>query len=213
MKKLVLFSVLLGSVLALFSGCATTRTSSAYERSTETRMIVIQEMIEDGQKTGALTPDQSRMYLETLKDIQTDYAGLRGKSVSREERNNFQGRLDVLGDVVNKAITRTKKNEKLKSSFWERVGQDIGVLSKTEKPKEPTMGDRIIKLQKKIDDGRSGGAFSLKQGNDFQTLLDYVRSQYLLMMKGGRTATVEEKEVISRLLDSLETDLRQVPQL
>jgi len=213
MKNFALLTVIVGLILALFSGCATTRTSPAYERSTETRLIVIQESIEDGLKTGALTPDQSRMYLDTLKDIQTDYAGLKGKSVSREERNNFQGRLDVLGDVVNKAITRTKKDEKLKSSFWERVGQDIGVLSRTEEPKKPTIGDRIIRLQKKIDDGRSGGAFSLKRGDDFQAVLDYVRSQYLLMMKGGRTATVEEKEVLSRLLDSLEADLEQVPRL
>ena len=213
MKRLVIFTVLAGLLLALFSGCASMRTSPAYERSTEIKMIVIQERIEDGQKTGALTPDQSRMYLETLKDIQTDYAGLRGKSVSREERNNLQVRLDVLGDVVNKAITRTKKNEKLKTSFWERVGQDIGALSKTEKNKEPTSGERIITLQRRIDDGRSSGAFSLKQGDDFQALLDYVRSEYLRMMKEGRPASVEEREVISRLLDSLESDLKLVPQL
>jgi len=213
MKKLVLLSVLAGLLLALFSGCATTRTSSAYERSTETRMIVIQERIEDGQKTSILSPDQSRMYLETLKDIQIDYAGSKGKSISREDRNSLQGRLDVLEKVVERALTPAQKNEKPKSSFWERLGQDIGVLSKTEKPKEPTIGDRIIRLQKKIDDGRSGGTFSLKRGDDFQAVLDYVRTEYLRMMKGGRSASTEEKEVISRLLDSLETDLEQVPRL
>ncbi len=213
MKNFALLTVLVGLVFALFSGCASMRTSLVYERSSETKMILVHEKIEDGLKTGALTPDQSSMYVATLKDIQTDYAGLKGESVSREQKNNLQGRLDVLGDVVNKAINRTKKNEKPKSSFWERLGQDIGVLPKTEKPKEPTIGDRIIKLQKKIDDGRNDGAFSLKQGNDFQALLDYVRSEYLRMMKGGLPVTVEEKEVISRLLDSLETDLSQIPRL
>ena len=38
-------------------------------------MILIQEKIEDGLKTGALTPDQSSMYVATLKDIRTDYKG------------------------------------------------------------------------------------------------------------------------------------------
>ena len=213
MKKLVIFTVLAGLLLALFSGCASMRTSLAYERSTETRMIVIQERIEDGQKTGALTPDQSKRHLETLKDIQTDYAGLRARSASREEMNSLQGRLDVLEKVVNRALTPANKNEKPKSSFWERVGQDIGVLARTEKPKEPTIGDRIIRLQKKIDDGRSSGAFSLKRGDDFQSVLDYARSGYLRMMNGGRAATPEEREAISRLLDSLEADLAQVPQL
>ena len=176
-------------------------------------MIVIQEKIEDGVKTGALTPDQSRMYLATLKDIQTDYAGLKGKSATREERNSLKGRLDVIGDVVNRALTPAKKNEEPKDSFWERFGRDMGVLSKTEKSKEPTMGDRIITLQKKIDDGRNSGAFSPIQGNDFQAVLDYTRSEYLRMMKGGRSATNAEREEISRLLDSLETDLNHLPRL
>jgi hypothetical protein len=189
------------------------KTSSAYERSTETRMIVIQEKVEAGLKAGALTTDQSRMYLATLKDIQTDYAGLKGNNVSREERNSLQGRLDVIGDVVNRALAPAKKIEGPKDSFWERLGRDVGVLPKTEKPKEPTIGDRIITLQKKIDDGRNSGAFSLKQGNDFQTVLDYTRSEYLRMMKGGRSVSNEEKEVISRLLVSLETDLSHLPRL
>jgi hypothetical protein len=189
------------------------QTRPVYERNTEDKMIVIQEKIGDGLKTGALTPDQSRMYLESLKDIQTEYARLKGKSLSREERNGLQGRLDVLGDMVNRALTPAKKNEAPKDSFWEHLGRDMGVLPQTEKPKEPTMGDRIITLQRKIDAGRSSGAFSLTQGNDFQAVLDYARSEYLRMMKGGRSATQEEREVISRLLDSLETDLSHIPQL
>ena len=36
-------------------------------------------------ETGALTPDQSQMFLTTLKGIQTDYTELRDKNVYREE--------------------------------------------------------------------------------------------------------------------------------
>jgi hypothetical protein len=43
-------------------------------------MIVIQEKIGDGLKTGALTTDQSQMFLTTLKGIRTDYEGRRGLS-------------------------------------------------------------------------------------------------------------------------------------
>ena len=40
-----------------------------YERSAENKMVVIQENIGDGLKTGALTPDQAQMFLTTLKGI------------------------------------------------------------------------------------------------------------------------------------------------
>jgi hypothetical protein len=138
---------------------------------------------------------------------------MRGKSVSSEERNGLEGRLDVLGDVINRALAPPEKAKAPKDSFWERVGREVGVLPRTGKIKEPTPGDRIITFQRRIDDGRNSGAFSLAQGSEFQTKLDYIRSEYLRMMEGGRSATIDEKAVISRLLDSLDTDLNQVPQL
>ncbi len=210
MKKLVLLTVLMGLVLAMFSGCASMQTSSVYERSAEDKMILIQEKIEDGVKAGALTPDQSQTYLATLKDIRTDYTGLRGKSVSREERNSLQGRLDALGEVIDRALPRTKKNEKTPESIGERFGSWVEWLFLSDKIEKPTRGNRIITLQRRIDDERSSGRISLAEGSEFQARLDYVRSEYLRMMEG---AAYGEREVISRLLDSLEADLKQVPQL
>ena len=210
MKKLALLTVLMGLVLAMFSGCASMQTSSVYERSAEDKMILIQEKIEDGVKAGALTPDQSQTYLATLKDIRTDYTGLRGKSVSREERNSLQGRLDALGEVIDRALPRTKKSEKTTESFGERFGSWIEWLFLSDKIEKPTRGNRIITLQRRIDDERSSGRISLAEGSEFQARLDYARSEYLRMMEG---AAYGEREVISRLLDSLEADLNQVPQL
>ena len=109
MKKLALLTVLMGLVLGLFSGCASMQTRSVYERSAEDKMILIQENIEDGVNAGALTPDQSQTYLATLKDIRTDFTRLRDKSVSREERNSLQGRLDALGEVIARALPGPKK--------------------------------------------------------------------------------------------------------
>ena len=57
MKKAVFMAVLMVSVFALFSGCATMpKTWPDDERNAENKMVVIQEKIGDGLKTGALTP-------------------------------------------------------------------------------------------------------------------------------------------------------------
>ena len=111
MKNATLLTVLMVFGLALFSGCATMpQTWPDYERSAENKMVVIQEKIGDGLKTGALTPDQSQMFLTTLKGIRTDYTELRDKRVYRDEWDRLLGRLDALGDEINRALARTCKN-------------------------------------------------------------------------------------------------------
>jgi hypothetical protein len=185
MKKVILLSVLMVFGLALFSGCATTQTWPDYERNAENKMVVIQEKIGDGLKTGALTPDQSQMFLTTLKGIQTDYTALREKSVYREKWESLLGRLDALGDEINRALARTTRIE------------------------EPRNGDRIVALQRRIDDGRASGRLPRAEGSDYQTRLDSIRRDYLGMTEGGRSTTSEERADISRRLDSLETDLNR----
>ncbi len=210
MKISSLLTFLTILVLAFASGCATL---PVYERNTEAQMIVIQEKIDDGTATGILAPDQSRMYLATLKDMRTEYAQMNGKRVSREEREELKGRLDTLEKIVDKAITPVKNGTAPKDSFWEGIGRDLGFLPKPGKDKMPTNGETIIRIQKRIDDGRNSGAFSLAKGDEFQGRLDYIRNSYLRMMEGGRTPTVDEKEVIARLLYALDNDLNQVPRL
>jgi len=185
MKKAILLTVLMVFGLALFSGCASIQTWPDNQRSAENKMIVIQEKIGDGLKTGALTPDQSQMFLTTLKGIRTDYEALRDRNVSREEWDSLLGRLDALGDEINRALTRTTRIE------------------------EPRNGDRIIALQRRIDDGRINQRLPLTEGRDYQSRLDSIRSDYLRMTEGGRSTTYEERAGISRRLDSLETDLNR----
>jgi hypothetical protein len=185
MKKAILLTVLMVFGLALFSGCATMQTWPDNQRSAENKMVVIQEKIGDGLKTGALTPDQSQMFLTTLKGIRTDYEALRDRNVSREEWDSLLGRLDALGDEINRALGRTT-----------RIG-------------EPRNADRIVSLQKRIDDGRINGRLPLTEGRDYQSRLDSIRSDYLRMTEGGRYIAYEERTSISRRLDSLETDLNR----
>jgi len=185
MKKVIFMTVLMVFGLALFSGCATMQTWPDYERNAENKMVVIQEKIGDGLKTGALTPDQSQMFLTTLKGIRTDYTELRDKRVYRNEWESLIGRLDALGEEINRALVRPARIE------------------------EPRNGDRIVSLQRRIDDGRISGRLPLTEGREFQARLDSIRREYMRMTEEGRYSTHEERTDISRRLDSLETDLNR----
>ena len=110
---------------------------------------------------------------------------LRDKRVYRDEWDKLLGRLDALGDEINRALARPARIE------------------------EPRNGDRIVSLQRRIDDGRISGRLPLTEGREFQSRLDSIRSDYLRMTEGGRYTTHEERADISRRLDSLETDLNR----
>jgi len=185
MKNVIFLTVLMVFGLALFSGCATMQTWPDYERNAENKMVVIQEKIGDGLKTGALSPDQSQMFLTTLKGIRTDYKELRDRRVYRDEWDSLLGRLDALGDEINRALARTTRIE------------------------EPRNGDRIVLLQRRIDDGRINGRLPMTEGREFQSRLDSIRREYMRMTDEGRYTTHEERTDISRRLDSLETDLNR----
>src|SRR5271157_6314685 len=147
-KKFILSSVFVVFGLALVLGCATTQTWPDYQRNAENKMVVIQEKIGDGLKTGALSPDQSQMFLTTLKGIRADYTALREKRVYQSEWNSLLGRLDALGDEINRALGRTTRIE------------------------EPMNADRIVELQRRIDDGRMNGRLPMMEGRDYQSRLD-----------------------------------------
>lgn len=185
MKRSVLLTVLVLSGLVLSLGCATMQTWPDFERSAESKLAVIQGNIGDGLKTGALTPDQAQTHLTTLKGIRTDYEALRNKSVYREEWDNLQRRLDVLGDDVRKAPTRSTRIEASGNS------------------------ERIIALQGKIDDGRSNRRWSTTDEREFQSRLDSIRREYLRATEGGRSTTYAERDDIARRLEILETDLHR----
>ncbi len=185
MKKAVLLSLLVVFGLALFSGCISMQRWPDQERSAENKMVVIQEKIGEGLKTGALTPDQSQSFLTTLKGIRTDYTALRERMVYREEWDSLNGRLDTLGNEIDRAIGRPARIER------------------------PGSGDRIVALQRRIDDGRISGRLPMAEGREFQSRLDSIRSDYLRMTGEGRYATNEERADISRRLDALEIDLNR----
>src|SRR4030043_1467844 len=137
-------------------------------------MVVIQEKIGDGLKTGALSPDQSQMFLTTLKGIRTDYKELRDRRVYRDEWDSLLGRLDALGDEINRALARTTRIE------------------------EPRNGDRIVSLQRRIDDGRVSGRLPMTEGREFQSRLDSIRRGNRRMREEGRSTTHGERKEFPR---------------
>ena len=185
MKNSVLLALMMVLALAVFSGCATTQTWPDHERSAEDKMVSIQEKIGDGLKTGALSPDQSQMFLTTLKGIRTDYTELRDKEVARKEWKKLHIRLDLLGEEIGRALARNAKVE------------------------DPRSGDRILTLQRRIDDSRLNERLPQAEGEELQARLDAIRSDYLQMTEGGRATTAEERADISGRLDSLATDLNR----
>ena len=192
MKNARLLTVLMVFAVALFSGCATMpQTWPDYERSAENKLVVIQEKIGDGLKTGSLSPDQSQMFLTTLKGIQTDYEVLRDKRVYRDEWDRLNVRLDALGEEINRAYARPARIEEPR-----RIEQ-------------PRNGDRIVALQRIIDDGRISRRLPQTEEREYQTRLDSIRREYLRLTEGGRYTTNEERADISRRLDALETDLNR----
>jgi hypothetical protein len=192
MKNNSLLPALMIFAVALFSACATMpQTWPDYERSAENKLVVIQEKIGGGLKTNALSPDQTQMFLTTLKGIQTDYEVLRGKRVYRDEWDRLTVRLDALGDEINRAYSRPARIEEPR-----RIAA-------------PWNGDRIVTLQRRIDDGRMSRRLPSAEEREFQSRLDSIRREYLRMTEGGRYSTSQESSDISRRLDSLETDLNR----
>jgi hypothetical protein len=186
MNKVVLLSVLFVLGLGLFSGCASIQTWPDNERSAENKLVMIQEKIGDGLKTGALTPDQTQVFLTTLKGIRIDYTELRDKMVYRDQWDNLNRRLDLLEDEINKAMARTSRVD------------------------EPRNGSRIAAIQRRIDETRSSRHLSQRDGEEFQSRLDSIRRDYSRMTDGGRYSERNDRSDISHRLDLLETDLDRI---
>jgi hypothetical protein len=104
MKKAIFLTLLIIFAFVLFSGCVSTQRWPDCQRSAENRMAVIQNKIGDGLQTGVLTPDQSHMFLRTLKDIRRDYTALIDREVVQAAWDRLFGRLDALGEEIKRAL-------------------------------------------------------------------------------------------------------------
>ncbi len=185
MKRFVMLTGMAVMAVTFLVGCIVPHTWPDYERSAESKIVVIQEKLGDGLKTGSLSADQTQRFLTTLKGIRTDELMLRDRPVVERDWIDLHARLDALDAEIDRAKVRPSTMESSRS------------------------GDRILLLQSIIDDGRTTRRWSVTDERDFQYRLDAIRQDYLRMTENGRLTTAEERSEMDSLLDSLEKDVNR----
>ena len=185
MKKFVMLTGMAVIAAVFLAGCIAPQRWPDYKRSAESKIVVIQEKIGEGLKTGSLSADQSQVFLTTLKGISTDELALRDKPIVQREWVDLHARLDALDAEIDRSKVRPATMESSRS------------------------GDRIILLQSRIDEGRTARRWSVTDERDLQYRLDAIRQDYLRKTDNGRFATAEESSEIDRRLDALESDVKR----
>jgi uncharacterized protein YlaN (UPF0358 family) len=184
MKKIRMV-VLIPVMMALLIQCASVpQRWPAYERRTEDRIFSLQQGIGNGLASGEITPNEAQSLLAKLENIRKEYTVLRERRTTTEEWDPLIGRLDDLEREVNKVRAQPSRID------------------------ETRIEDRMIILQRRIDEGIMAGRLTRVQGREFQLSLDGIRREFLHRIK-ERPFTPEERTDISSRLDSLERDINK----
>ena len=88
-------------------------------------------------------------------------------------------------------------------------GRLTGYAPQPSRIDETRIEDRMIALQRRIDEGITAGRLTRIQGREFQLRLDAIRREFLQRIK-DRPFNPEERADISTRLDSLERDINRV---
>ena len=121
----------------------------AYERKTEDRIFLLQQGIGNGLASGELTPNEAQNLLAKLENIRREYTVLRERSTTAEEWAPLLGRLDDLEREVNKARAQPSRID------------------------ETRIEDRMIVLQRRIDEGMHGRKIDARPGKGFSIKIGY----------------------------------------
>ena len=185
MKK-ILFLVVVPVIMVVLVHCASApQRWPAYERRTEDRMFALQQRIGNGLASGEFTPNEAQNLLSKLEIIRKDYTVLRERRTTQEEWYPLLGRLDDLEREVGRVRAQPSRID------------------------ETRIEDRMIALQRRIDEGIMAGRLTRVRGREFQLRLDSIRREFLQQIK-DRPFSPEEREEISSRLDSLERDINRV---
>src|SRR4030042_5032176 len=185
MRK-ILFLVFVPVMIAVLIQCvAVPQRWPAYERRTEDRIFLLQQGIGNGLASGELTPNEAQNLLAKLENIRREYTVLRERRTTAEAWEPLLGRLDDLEREVNRVRAQPSRID------------------------ETRIEDRVIALQRRLDEGMMAGRLTRGQGREFQLRLDAIRRDFLQQIK-GRPLTPEERTEISSRLDSLERDINRV---
>ncbi|RPI77386.1 MAG: hypothetical protein EHM45_09295 [Desulfobacteraceae bacterium] len=185
-KMCLVFFVFVPVMTAVLMQCASVpQRWPAYERKTEDRMFLLQQGIGNGLAAGELTSNETQHLLIKLENIRRDYTVLRERRTTQEEWNPLFGRLDELEKEVSQLRAQPSRIEDTK------------------------IEDRMIALQRRLDEGITAGRLTRVQGREFQLRLDAIRREFLHRVK-DRPFTPEEKIEISGRIDLLERDIDRV---
>ncbi|MFH1741692.1 MAG: hypothetical protein ABIH23_22020 [bacterium] len=180
MKKILLLSIIPVFTVVLIQ-CVT----PPQRWRAEDRMFAFQQRIGNELASGELTPIEAHNLLAKLENIRREYTVLRERRTTAEEWDPLLGRLDDLEREVNRVRTQPSRID------------------------ETRIEDRMIALQRRIDEGITAGRLTRIQGREFQVRLDAIRREFLQRIK-DRPFTPEERSEISSRLDSLERDINRV---
>lgn len=185
MKKILLL-VLFPLMTAFLIQCVSVpQRWPAYERQTEDRIFSLQQGIGNGLASGEINPNEAQNLLARLENIRREYMFLREKRTLAAEWDPLLGRLDDLEKEVNRVRAQPSRID------------------------ETRIEDRMMVLQRRIDEGIMAGRVTRVQGRDFQLRLDSIRREFLQRIKERPLAPEERTEISSRL-DSLERDINRV---
>jgi uncharacterized protein YlaN (UPF0358 family) len=185
MKK-ILYLLVVPVFMAVLIQCASApQRWPAYERSTEDRMFALQQRIGNGLASGEVTPNEAQNFLRKLENIRSDYAVLREKRTTQEEWDPLLLRLDDLERELDRVRAQPSRID------------------------DTRVEDRMIALQRRLDEGITAGRLTRVQGREFQLRLDAIRREFLQQIK-DRPFTPEQRTEVSSRLDSLERDINRV---
>ena len=184
-KKILLLAIVLGMMTVLVQCASVSQRWPENERRTEDRMFLLQQEIGNGLGSGELTPKESQNFVAKLDNLRRDYTVLRERTTTQEE---WAPLLTKLEDM--------EKEVKVVRSYPSRID-------------ETRLEDRMIVLQRRIDDGILIGRLPRALGREFQLRLDDIRREFLQRIK-DRPFTTEEKGETSSRLDLLESDINRV---
>ena len=189
MKGLIEKAVIVFLCAVLLTGCATLPFQKwpEDESRVQTMIVTISQQIGDGLRTGAITIDQSQMYLRELRVLRREAEELSTKNVLHEHWNDLHRRLDRIEEGIN--ITFAKSgvvDEDLRSAV------------------------RILKLQMDLDAAIKEERLSLDEANDFRTKLQGAKEYYIKITEiDGTPITAEEKLSLARKLDAFTLELNK----
>ena len=154
MKGLIEKAVIVILCAVLLTGCATLQFQKwpEDESRVQTMIVTISQQIGVGLRTGAITIDQSQMYLRELRVLRREAEELSTKNVLHEHWNDLHRRLDKIEEGINSTFAKSGVvDEDLRSAV------------------------RILKLQLDLDAAIKEERLSLDEASDFRTKLQGAR--------------------------------------